>query len=88
MNYSFIQIQGPFKKNQDIVSYIKKTINNDFKYIKKIGIQTETKNYVSINNKIFEIGKTGILEFDNVQINSLFFMQDEQSTTLIDCVLE
>ena len=43
---------------------------------------------ITINNEDFEIGKTGILEFDNVQITSLSFKQDELSSTLIDCVLE
>lgn len=88
MNDKFIQIRGPFSAGQDLISYIKTEYKTNFNYIKKIGIQTKVKNKITINNEDFEIGKTGILEFDNVQITSLSFKQDELSSTLIDCVLE
>ena len=88
MNDKFIQIRGPFFAGQDLISYIKTEYKTNFNYIKKIGIQTKVKNEITINNEDFEIGKTGILEFDNVQITSLSFKQDELSSTLIDCVLE
>lgn len=88
MNDKFIQIRGPFSAGQDLISYIKTEYKTNFNYIKRIGIQTKVKNEITINNKDFEIGKTGILEFDNVQITSLSFKQDELSSTLIDCVLE
>lgn len=88
MNDKFIQIRGPFSAGQDLISYIKTEYKTNFNYIKKIGIQTKVKNEITINNEDFEIGKTGILEFDNVQITSLSFKQDELSSTLIDCVLE
>lgn len=88
MNDKFIQIRGPFTAGQDLISYIKTQYGSNFNYIKKIGIQTKVKNEVTINNVDFEIGKTGILEFENVQINSLSFKQDELSSTLIDCILE
>ena len=88
MNDKFIQIRGPFSAGQDLISYIKTEYKTNFNYITRIGIQTKVKNEITINNEDFEIGKTGILEFDNVQITSLSFKQDELSSTLIDCVLE
>ena len=41
-----------------------------------------------MNDRIFEIGKTGILEFEDTKIISLSFVQDEAESTLIDCILE
>lgn len=88
MNGKFIQIQSPIKANQDLIKYIKTNYDSNFKYIKKIGIQTKMNHFISINNQRFKIGKTGILELDNVRITSLFFLQDEQFSTLIDCIIE
>lgn len=87
MNKKFIQIKGPFKTKENIISYIKDDYP-DFRYIKKIGIQTKVSNKCNINGEIFEIGKTGILEFNDVKIISLFFLQDESEFTLVDCIIE
>lgn len=86
-NQKFVQIKGPFAAGEELVDRIKDNASN-FDYIKKIGIQTKVANRCKINNIIFEIGKTGILEFNNVEINSLLFMQNEPDTTLIDCIIE
>lgn len=88
MNGSFIQLRGPFAKNQDLIDYIKKNLDPSFKHIKKIGIQSQKGHLININGKTFEIGFTKILEFNNVQIKTLSFLQEESNTTLIDCIIE
>lgn len=87
MNDKFIQVSGPFAANEDIIAKIKKDSPN-FKYIKKLGIQSKITHLCIIDGKEFEIGKTEILEFNNVEVTSLSFKQDEPSSTLIDCIIE
>lgn len=86
INDKFVQLHGPFKKDEELVDIIKKDYPN-FLNIKKLGIQSVSTHFCSINGQNFEIGKTEILEFNNVGITSLYFNQDEPATTLIDCVL-
>ncbi len=88
INDKFIQIQGPFKAKNDIIQYIRNNYNPNFWYIKRIGIQTEIGHICNIDGNLFEIGKTGILEFNNVRIYSLYFLQNEPESTLIDCIIE
>lgn len=85
-NDKFVQLHGPFYKNEELTDIIKKDFPI-FLNIKKIGIQSPRSHICCINEENFEIGKTGILEFENVNIYSLYFKQDEPATTLIDCIL-
>lgn len=87
MNGKYAQIQGPFTKNEDLVPIMKIEFNNSFRHIQRIGIQSKPSNKVNINGQIFEIGKTGILEFNEVEIVSLYFIQDELESTIIDCII-
>lgn len=86
INDKFVQLHGPFEKDEELVDIIKKNYPN-FIGIKKLGIQSQPENICSINRKSFEIGNIGILEFNDVNINSLCFEQDELETTLVDCIL-
>lgn len=86
INDKFVQIHGPFSKNEELINIIKKDYP-DFKFIQKIGIQSISTNICCINGQNFEIGKTGILELNEVSITSLYFKQDELATTLVDCLL-
>lgn len=88
MNDKFVQITGPFTAFDDIVNYIKKNDDSEILYIKKCGIQSQVSNRIKINDCTFEIGKTGILEFSDVEIKTMYFLQDELKSTKIDCVLE
>ncbi|MCC8068710.1 MAG: hypothetical protein LIO71_02965 [Ruminococcus sp.] len=88
MNDKFVHVSGPFTANSDVVSYIKSNYDSDMKYIKKCGIQSEVGNFVNINGQKFEIGKTGILELNDVKITSLYFSQDEPASSLVDGILE
>lgn len=86
INDKFVQIHGPFSKNEELINIIKKDYP-DFKFIQKISIQSISTNICCINGQNFEIGKTGILELNEVSITSLYFKQDELATTLVDCLL-
>lgn len=87
INDKFVQVHGPFMANTEIVDIIK--INYpDFTGIKQLGIQSPYTHICCINGHNFIIGKFEILEFNDVNINSIYFKQDEPITTLIDCILE
>ena len=86
INDKFIQLSGPFKRSEDVIYKIKK-LYPDFRYIKKLGIQTLPSHGCNLNGIVFEIGRTGILEFDNVRITQFHFIQDESAMTLIDCIM-
>ncbi|AXF52491.1 MAG: hypothetical protein [Caudoviricetes sp.] len=86
MNNKFFQLQGPFNRNEEIVDRIRSS-NSNFRYIKRIGIQSEEGNKCKINGISFEIGRNKILEFDEVEVQSLMFSQNETEGTLVDCVL-
>ena len=78
-NNNFIQLIGPFQQDTNLLS--------ELGDIKHIGIQSEEGHEFRINNEAFKIGKTGILEFDDTKINSLYCLQNEKNTTIIDCIL-
>lgn len=86
INDKFVQLHGPFKQDEELVDKIKKDYPNFFN-IKKIGIQSVLAHICYINGQSFEIGKTEILEFNEVNVTSLYFKQNEPATTLVDCVL-
>ena len=87
MNTKNIQIRGPFEEGEDLVDRIKDEYP-DFRSVQRIGICTKVRNYVKLNDITFEIGKTGILQFKDVRVTSIKFMQDESESTVVDCVLE
>lgn len=86
MNNRFFQLQGPFKRNEELMDKIR-LVNSNFRYIKRIGIQTKEGNKCKINGISFEIGRNKVLEFDDVEVQSIMFSQDETEDTLIDCIL-
>jgi hypothetical protein len=83
----YIQVCGPFSKDQDIIQYMKDSLNKAFTSLVRIGVQSEVGNIININGQDFEIGKTGILEFNEVNIISLKFLQDESANTIIDAII-
>lgn len=86
INDKFVQIHGPFKQNEELIGIIKKDFPS-FLNIKKLGVQSISTHICCINGQNFEIGKTEILEFNEVNITSIYFKQDEPATTLVDCIL-
>lgn len=87
VNDKFIQVSGPFRNGEEVIDKIKKDYG-DFRNVTHIGIQTETGHGIYLNGQFFEIGKTGILQFNEIQIGSIYFAQDENASTLVDCVLD
>ena len=82
------QLKGPFKANQELFELMKSDAAIDIKYVKQLGIQTDVSAIVIINNKEYEIGKTGIYEIGNTDITSIMFKADTDDNTLIDYTIE
>lgn len=82
------QLKGPFKANQELFELIKADAAIDIQYVKHLGIQTDVSAIVIINNKEYEIGKTGIYEIGNTDITSIMFKADTDDNTLIDYTIE
>ena len=45
-------------------------------------------NYINYDGENFEIGKTGMLQFQDTHITSIKFSQNEDEKTLVECILE
>lgn len=88
LNEKLIQINGPFSAGENVFSILKNKYDDiNFTYIQRIGISSKTGHTVVINGQDFEIGKTGMLEFNDVGITSLYFRQEEDFFTIIDCIV-
>lgn len=92
-NGFFGSLQGPFAANQELFLKIQQSCSKPINYIKKIGIYysnnydldiEHNQIYVFINNQKFQLGKTGILEYNDVKITSIYFEQDMQENVFID----
>lgn len=72
------QIVGNFKAGEEVLSSIRlKTDNKSLESIQHLGINCRTGERVFVNEKLFEIGKTGVLEFqDEINIFSIKFQKD------------
>ena len=82
------QLKGPFQESQELIEKIKEDSAIESFYVKHLGVQTEVGYYIYINNKEFEIGKTGIYEIGNTKISSLYFKQNTDENSIIDYVIE
>ena len=78
------QLIGPFLAHQELFDLISAAAAQPVAYVSHIGIQTDIKNYIYINNKEYEIGKTGIYEIGNTEITSIYFTQDTDENSIID----
>lgn len=82
------QLVGPFLANEELYDLIVNGAAQPVDYVSHLGIQTDIRNYVYINDKEYEIGKTGIYEIGNTEIKSIFFAQDVDENTIIDFKIE
>ena len=78
------QLVGPFTANEELYDRIVAAAAQPILYVSHIGIQTDIKNYIFINGKEYEIGKTGIYEIGNIEITSIYFAQDTDENSIID----
>ena len=86
MDQCFVQLCGPFKAGQDLVTLLKESFT--FTTVVKLGIQTKTGNKCRINGQEIEIGNTKIYEISNVDVDSVIFLQDEKESTIVDFIVE
>ena len=68
------QFAGEIDPYDDLLRTVRANAANTFQSISKIGIQLEEGKKIYIDGVEFEMGKTGILEFDNVDINSSIYI--------------
>lgn len=89
------QIQGPFKANEELMNKIAEQCKTAPRYIKHLGIQTETDNIIINPNALvelticgkdqtIEIGKTNCYEIGNTKVTSIKFLEDKDNNTIID----
>ena len=96
-NGFFGQLQGPFTANTDLFSQIQEECSNPLNYLTKLGIHyvgnfdldlTGNKEgqqfFIEINGIDFQLGKTRMLEFQDVQIYSIKFKQNMDQNCYID----
>ena len=92
INGFFGQISGPFSANEQVITKIQEQCLYPIKYISKIGITytgnssfLESSNFsIIINNIQFQLGKTKMLELEDVQITSIKFKEDINDKIYID----
>ena len=78
------QLIGPFNANEELYDKIVAAAAYPINYVSHIGIQSDIKNIVYINNKKCEIGNTGIYEIGNTEITSIYFAQDTDENSIVD----
>jgi len=78
------QLLGPFAANEELMDLIQQDAIGEIDYVKHLGIQTNIGTFVSVNNNIVEIGKTGIYEIGNTEINSIYFLESTDDNVIID----
>jgi hypothetical protein len=82
------QLIGPFNANEELYDLIVAAAAQPIDYVSHIGIQTDVRNYIYINGKEYEIGKTGIYEIGNTEITSIYFAQDTDANSIIDYTIK
>ncbi len=82
------QLIGPFTANDELYDKIVAAAAYPIDYVNHIGIQTDVRNYIYINGKEYEIGKTGIYEIGNTEITSIYFAQDTDENSIIDYTIQ
>ena len=78
------QLIGPFEANQELIDLINQDAIGEIQYVKHLGVQAKVRTFLSINGEEVEIGKTGIYEIGNTEINSIYFLEDTDDTAIID----
>ena len=98
VNGFFGNLQGPFLANQELFTKIEEEeCVNQINYLSKLGIhyvgdfdldlegqRQGFQIFIKINNISFQLGKTRMLELEDVQITSLQFEQDMPEWCYID----
>lgn len=95
-NGFFGSIQGPFAANDELFIKIQENCKDVIEYISKIGIHYignfdldlygnfQKKIFIRINGIDFQLGKTRMLELEDVQVTSIYFLEDVDDLFYID----
>ncbi len=75
----FGQYIGPFAANEEIIKDIG---------ITRLAISGKTGEFIKLNDKRIELGKTGMFEVDEVQVTSLKFENDVDGTHFVTFLVE
>ena len=97
VNGFFGNLQGPFLANEELFTKIQEQCSGQINYLSKLGIhyagdfdldlegkRQNRQIFVRINNISFQLGKTRMLELEDVQITSIQFQQDMNQMCYID----
>lgn len=84
MNKFYGQIRGPFTAGEDIFAKIKVKMGGTSNYLSTLGIQAFCGKLVNINGNQFEIGPAEMLDFEDINVTSLSFVDDVGEDTIID----
>ena len=90
MNGYMGQLKGPFQADEELFTKIQNASSEKIAAVQHLGIQTVTEDLVmiEINGKEIEIGKTGMYEVRNTEINSIKFKTNVDENTLVDYVIK
>lgn len=81
------QIQGNFSTGFDLVDGIRANAGSSLKRVVKVGIQIEKGRKLRLNKDstlILEVGKTGILEYEDVEIKNMQILRTEEEDALYE----
>ena len=97
VNGFFGNLQGPFLANQELFTKIQEQCSGQINYLSKLGIhyvggfdldlegkRQNRQIFIRINDIEFQLGKTRMLELEDVQITSIQFQQDMNQMCYID----
>lgn len=80
------QIQGEYNPNFDLMVEMH---NKRIEKVVKVGVQLANDYLLKINGKFFEMGKTGILEYEDVEITELSIRhKDNQNLAKIPVIID
>lgn len=80
------QIQGEYNPNFDLMVEMH---GKRIEKVVKIGVQLANDYLLKINGKFFEMGKTGILEYEDVEITELSIRhKDNQNLAKIPVIID
>ena len=96
INGFFGNIQGPFAANEELFTKIQEECKDKINYISKLGVhyvgnfdldisgEKWHQYFVRINGIEFQIGRTRMLELEDVEVNSIQFVEDVDDLWYID----
>ncbi len=80
------QIQGEYNPNFDLMVEMH---DKRIEKVVKVGVQLANDYLLKINGKFFEMGKTGILEYEDVEITELSIRhKDNQNLAKIPVIID